>query len=525
VKLQERIGRADQNGLTAKLNDQHGAIDHKLAGAGLDQLRGILLVISRYMRDFMIQQDAELVTYVQDVRADFNLLLKSGTKSPEFATEIGGMMDEYQETIRSWMNAMIQLAEHTKQLGAIHAEMEPVLQKITSVAKEGVTTAHAAFEQTRSMTQIIVIATSAAMLLFVSIIGFSVGRGISRPLAALTAATTDLAGGNLELEIPAADRPDEIGHLARAVLVFKRNALEKRQLETKEAEERAAKEQRAKSVESLIETFEAASNEALQNVLNAASSLQDTSATMAAAAETTNQQSSTARTGAEAASRNVQTVASATEQLSGSIDEISRQVTQSNEVAEKAVEASRETQETMKGLAASAETIGDVVNLIQEIAAQTNLLALNATIEAARAGEAGKGFAVVASEVKQLANQTSKATDQIARQISAIQTTATNAVEAINQVNAVIEKISGYSATVASAVEEQSSATRHIADNVQQAATGTTTVTDSINGLNAAANETTQAAQQVKLLSRNLADEAARLKDVATTFLENVRAA
>jgi methyl-accepting chemotaxis protein len=525
VQLQAEIGSATQAGLDQMLQEQFAAIDHKLAAAGLDQLRGTLLVIARYMREFTQVQDKELVSYIKDVRADFNLLLKSARQTPEFESQLGAMMDEYQETIRKWMEASMLLTQRTKELGEIHAAMEPSLDKVTQIAKQGLTDARNTFERTRDAIHFIVLATAGIMLAFVSVIGFTVARGISRPLAALTTATTGLAEGNLELEIPATDQQDEMGHLARAVLIFKQNALEKRQLEAKEAEDRTAKEQRAKAVEGLIRGFEETSNAALQNVLKAAASLQDTSATMASAAEMTNHQSESVRTGAEAASGNVQTVATATEELSSSIDEISRQVTRSNEVAEKAVEESRKTRETMQGLAASAETIGDVVNLIQEIAAQTNLLALNATIEAARAGEAGKGFAVVASEVKQLANQTSKATDEIAQQISTIQSTATSAVEAINQVNSVIEQISGYSTTIASAVEEQSSATRHIADNIQQAASGTNTVTESIGGLHEAANETTQAAQQVKLLSSNLAGEAERLREVANAFLENVRAA
>ena len=525
VQLQEKIGRLDQEGLASKLNEQFDAIDHKFAVAGLDQLRGTLLVIARYLREFKAAPDRDVVSSISEVRQDFDLLLKSVNKGPDFAKEISGMMDAYQSTIKAWVDTTIRLADDTQQLGKIHAEMQPALQHVTDIATQGVKAAHATAGRTRSLLRVIVLATAIIMLIFVAGMSYTLGQGISRPLAGLTRATTDLAAGRLELDIPAADRKDEIVHLARAVLIFKQNALEKRSLEAKETEDRAAKERRAKSVEALIRTFESASNAVLQNVLDAADSLQHTSETMATAAEMTNRQSETVQNGAEAASRNVQTVAAATEQLSGSIDEISRQVTQSNEVAEKAVTVSRETRETMQGLATSAETIGNVLNLIQEIAAQTNLLALNATIEAARAGDAGKGFAVVASEVKQLANQTSKATDQIAEQITTIQTTATNAVEAINQVNAVIEQISGYSATVASAIEEQSSATRDIADNVQQAAGGTNTVTQSVSGLNEAANETTQAAQQVKLLSGNLATEAERLREVATTFLENVRAA
>ncbi len=525
VQMQEKIGLERGAGLNGDLEKQFNDIDETLSSPGAEQLRAKLMMIVRYLRDFSLRHDEETVAQIEIVREQFNFLLSSVEMMPDDEKALTAQMDAYLATIKKWTEMTLLRDEQVKTLNAIYSEIEPALQKITSTAQQGMQAAQATLDRTREATFVIVLATSAVMFVAVVVIGFLVGRSISRPLMGLTGATTDLAAGNIELEIPATERKDEIGDLARAVLVFKQNAVEKRRLEAQEAEDRAAKEQRAKAVEAMIQDFEAASNEALQNVLDAASSLQDTSSTMASAAETTNQQSEAVRTGAESAAENVQTVATATEELSTSIGEISEQVAQSNTVAEQAVEESRKTRETMQGLAKSAETIGDVVNLIQEIAAQTNLLALNATIEAARAGEAGKGFAVVASEVKQLANQTSQATDQIAQQIASIQSTATSAVDAITKVDTVIDQISGYSAAVASAVEEQSAATRHIADNVQQAASGTNTVTESIGGLNEAANKSAQAAQQVRQLSGNLSEEAERLKEVAHTFLQDVRSA
>jgi len=525
VQMQEKIGLERGAGLNGDLEKQFNDIDETLSSPGAEQLRAKLMMIVRYLRDFSLRHDEETVAQIEIVREQFNFLLSSVEMMPDDEKALTAQMDAYLATIKKWTEMTLLRDEQVKTLNAIYSEIEPALQKITSTAQQGMQAAQATLDRTREATFVVVLATSAVMFVAVVVIGFLVGRSISRPLMGLTGATTDLAAGNIELEIPATERKDEIGDLARAVLVFKQNAVEKRRLEAQEAEDRAAKEQRAKAVEAMIQDFEAASNEALQNVLDAASSLQDTSSTMASAAETTNQQSEAVRTGAESAAENVQTVATATEELSTSIGEISEQVAQSNTVAEQAVEESRKTRETMQGLAKSAETIGDVVNLIQEIAAQTNLLALNATIEAARAGEAGKGFAVVASEVKQLANQTSQATDQIAQQIASIQSTATSAVDAITKVDTVIDQISGYSAAVASAVEEQSAATRHIADNVQQAASGTNTVTESIGGLNEAANESAQAAQQVRQLSGNLSEEAERLKEVAHTFLQDVRSA
>jgi methyl-accepting chemotaxis protein len=254
-------------------------------------------------------------------------------------------------------------------------------------------------------------------------------------------------------------------------------------------------------------------------VASASSEMESAAQSMSATAEETNRQAGAVAAASEEASSNVQTVASAAEELSSSISEITRQVTQSSDVARKAVEEAAKTNATVKGLAEAAQKIGEVVNLINEIAGQTNLLALNATIEAARAGEAGKGFAVVASEVKSLANQTAKATEDIGRQISAIQSATEAAVGAIQGIGKTIEEIAKIATNIASAVEEQGAATQEIARNVQQASAGTQEVTSNISGVTKAATETGAAAGQVLTAARELATQGDTLKKEVEGFL------
>jgi methyl-accepting chemotaxis protein len=349
---------------------------------------------------------------------------------------------------------------------------------------------------------------------------------IARPLFGMTAEMGRLAKGDLEISVTGTERRDEVGMLARSLEVFKQNAIETENLRNQqEQQKRQAEAEKKTMMHKLADDFDSSVRGALDALASAATEMRATSQSMSATAEEASAQATTVAAAAEQASANVQTVATATEELSSSVSEIGRQVSESTRIAGKAVDEATRTNTTVQGLSAAAQKIGDVVKLISDIASQTNLLALNATIEAARAGDAGKGFAVVASEVKSLANQTAKATEEIAAQVAAMQGATSEAVTAIQGIGGTIGTISEIATTIASAVEEQGAATQEIARNVQEAAQGTGQVSSNIVGVNQAAAETGTAANQVLTSAEELGRQAETLRGDVDSFLAKIRAA
>ena len=351
--------------------------------------------------------------------------------------------------------------------------------------------------------------------------------GVSRPLIRLSGALRKMAAGELNIEIPGAARGDEVGDVAKAVVVIRENAEQKArdEAEAKAGQNRQAAEQRKADMVRLADTFETAVGEIVETVSSASTELENSAGTLTANAERAQELTTTVAAASEVASTNVQSVASATEQLSSSVNEISRQVQESARMATEAVGQARVTNDRVSELSKAASRIGDVVELINTIAEQTNLLALNATIEAARAGEAGRGFAVVASEVKALAEQTSKATGEIGQQISGIQAATQDSVNAIKEISGTIEKLSEISSTIAAAVEEQGAATKEISRNVQQAAEGTQQVSAGITDVRRGASETGSASSHVLSAAQSLSGDSSRLKVEVDKFLNSVRAA
>ncbi len=356
-----------------------------------------------------------------------------------------------------------------------------------------------------------------------SLIGF---LWIARPLVRMAGAMRRLADGDAGIEVPALGRGDEIGSMATAVEVFRDNLIRTRRLEEETAQARlAAEEQRKIGMCEMADRFEAAVGGIVGMVSASATELQATASTMTATATQTASQSTTVAAAAEEAAANVGTVAAAAEELGASVQEIGRQVTGSARMAQDAVQDADRTAALVQDLAEAATRIGDVVGMISTIAGQTNLLALNATIEAARAGEAGRGFAVVAAEVKELASQTAKATEEITGQIGRIQGATGQAVTAIDAITTRIREISAMAGTIAAAVEEQGAATQEIVRNVSQAAQGTGEVTSTIAGVAGAAEETGAAASQVLASASELSRQSEHLGAEVGRFLDTVRAA
>ena len=357
-------------------------------------------------------------------------------------------------------------------------------------------------------------------------LAFWLGRRISGPILSLTSVTHRLAEGDLSAAVPALDRRDEIGTMAKAIEVLKEKSAEAVQLRAAQAELAAKAEvEKKKLMSKMADDFDSSVRAALDAVGSAATEMRATSQSMSATAEETSAQATTVAAAAEEASANVQTVAAATEELSSSVAEIGRQVSQSTKIAGQAVVEADRTNVSVQGLSEAAHKIGDVVKLISDIASQTNLLALNATIEAARAGDAGKGFAVVASEVKSLANQTAKATEEISAQVAAMQAATGEAVQAIRGIGGTIGTINEIATTIAAAVEEQGAATQEIARNVHEAAQGTGQVSSNIVGVNQAAAETGAAAGMVLTAAEELGKQAETLRADVDKFLANIRAA
>jgi methyl-accepting chemotaxis protein len=530
VESRKNLYRAD----TELTPASHALIEHA-SRPGLDmlaaQINAAILSIRGANWRFLANSDRGGIELFKSKIAPTNALMDQFDQVATPAER--HLLDPIRATLVTYASAFIAVAEariasvelYDTKLAPQSIAMEAMLAKALATMKDAYGGSSQAATDIIDNTSRLQAVLACIALLIGAAFALVIGRGITRPITAMTAAMSALAGGDTSIAVPARENTDEIGDMARAVDVFKRNRIEVDRAAGEQAKARDAQERRADHTARLVAAFEGQVGQLVQSLGARSADLTATAQAMSATAARTSQQATRVTQAAEAAGHGAGTVAAAAEELTESIQEISRQVAQSSAITGQAVADAQRTDRIVQALADGADRIGHVVGLITTIAGQTNLLALNATIEAARAGEAGKGFAVVASEVKNLAGQTAKATEEIGGQITQIQVATKEAVGAIRAITGTIQQVSGIATSISAAVEEQSCATAEIARNVHGTARSVGEVTSTIGGVGHAAMETGATAERVLDAAAELSQQAEQLTGELGRFIDGLRAA
>ncbi len=532
VKEQRLLGFNESQGTTADLiaasNEVEKTIHNDLGWVADQQATKLMvsiLTMRRYEIEYRLSRSADAEQHFLDEVKNFNNLFNSVDGLPAMKNKLNRQVQQYAYAFAQWVASadniqpLLALIDHDTE------DVLPEADKIIAAAQGNAATAARALAASRERTQWIIVALGVALVLIGLVCSWLIGRSITRPLESLAGIMKRLAGGDKAAQIPATHLRDEIGAMARTVIVFRDNMLERERLSGMQAETNAARERRGETIAAMIGEFRTSVEQALARLREQADRLERASSGLNQAADAVTAEAQQAETRVGAASVNVTTVASSIEELAASIGEIAAQASKSTEVAGRAVAESKRTVNTMSDLGSAANRIGEVIGLIQAIAGQTNLLALNATIEAARAGEAGRGFAVVASEVKSLAAQTARATEDIAAQIGSIQSATADAAQAIEQVSSIIDDMSAIAATVAATVEEQNNAVASIAEGVNRASVEARTGAEAMSRVAGASTGARSTAADVKALADALSVEAENLQDEVRRFLTDVQAA
>ena len=529
---QERLGFTEADGIRRRMSDAAAAVE-RLINQDMSWLQPMdalkllnsLLTMRRYEAEFRLNRVQLVQQQFQEEFKRFNTTFEAVVGAAILKEQLSQQVKTYADTFAEWVDGTERTGPYVAVIDLDSKQMLPIADRISAAAGERAGAAAAALSTSQQRTKHLIVWVGIAAVLIGLALSWLIGRSIIRPLGGLAAVMKRLADGDTSARIPATGAKDEIGAMARTVIVFRDSMIERERLAAVQAEANRARERRGEVIAATIARFEQSVDQALTKVRGASDRLETTSTTLNSAADAVSAQARAAEGRVGAASENVTAAASSVEELAASISEIATQATKSTEVASRAVSEARRTARTMTELGGAATRIGEVVGLIQAIAGQTNLLALNATIEAARAGDAGRGFAVVASEVKSLASETAKATEEIAGQIGAIQSATGDAARAIEQVNTIIEEMSAIAATVAATVEEQNMAVATIAEGANRASFEAQSGAEAMSSVAEASTDARITASDVKALADALAVEAESLDAEVRRFLTEVRAA
>jgi methyl-accepting chemotaxis protein len=531
VTEQEALGFTDTEGLRGRMRDAGAGVERIIHDdmswlAELDQKKLLLTlqVMRRLEADYMLNRRLNIQAFNDEFKR-FNDVVGGIIAADIMKDGLSQQVKVYADTFHQWIASVNKVQPLLTIIDTDIQGMLPATNQVINLARQNEATATTVLASSQSRTKNLIVGVGIAVVFLGLVLSWLIGRSITRPLGGLTGAMQKLAQGDVSARIPATEDKNEIGAMARTVLVFRDNAIERERLAANEAEANKSRERRSEAIAATIHRFEQSVDQALGKLRGAAERLEGAASTLTDAADSVSAEARDAEERVGAASENVSTAAASAEELTGSIGAIAEQASKSTEVAGRAVSEAKRTVTTMSDLSNAATRIGEVIGLIQAIAAQTNLLALNATIEAARAGEAGRGFAVVASEVKSLASQTGKATEEIAAQIGAIQSAAGDAAEAIEQVNSIIEDMSGIATTVAAAVEEQNAAVASIAEGVNRASSEARNGAQAMSRVAGRSQDARSTAADVKALAESLAAEAESLDGEVRRFLDEVQAA
>ncbi|MBA5778678.1 HAMP domain-containing protein [Stappia sp. F7233] len=532
VELQRTLGYDSESGLRAELAASSGAVEKRLtkelrfgSNPDFEKLVRSVIEVQRAEKEFTLDRSDVSLGNFEVSYGRFERLLGKAYIPNEAKTFIADNMATYRKSFDAYTAAMNDRLAKVEVNEDLLDLMPPILDQLKADASAGAVQAAADLADIRAKAGLIVGGTILSVLVLVVLLGFIIGRSISLPLGRLRMAMERLAEGMTDVDLPEAQGRTELAAMARAVEVFRNNAIERQRLAAARDEENAERDARVKRLEGLIGGFEAAVERALASLDGAAQELSQASSAVEQASDNVAMEADRAGGAVRTAAENVTSAASATEELAASIAEVAEQAGKSTMVASRAVEGTRSTASSMAALSQTADRIGQVMGLIRDIANQTNLLALNATIEAARAGEHGKGFAVVAAEVKDLANQTATATEDIAQQVEAIQLASASAVSAIEEVTEIISEMNGIAAAVAASVEQQSGAVQSISENVANASGRSSEGANAMDVVAKASDHARRTGEEVERLSVTLAEQARVIREEIGNFLDGVRAA